>query len=258
MNYKIDFEIEELKSLQEKPKNLFYKGNLELLKKPKISIVGTRKPFNYSQLLTHQLAQKLSLAGNCIVSGGAMGVDAIAHKAAGANNTILVSPCGINFRYPAVNKKLIEQIEQNGLLLSPFEEDFKATNYSFVQRNEIVVALGDILIVSQADLNSGSLRSVEYALRMEKEIYVLPHRINESQGTNQLLKNGLAKVIYDIDEFVNAYTKTPLIEDEKDDFIEFCKSNPTFEECLKKYNSLVYEYELSGKIEMKNGLVKVC
>ncbi len=258
MNSIINFEIEELKSLKETPKNLYYKGNLDLLKKPKISIVGTRKPFKYTQLLTHQLAQKLSLAGNCIVSGGAMGVDAIAHRAAGDNNTILVSPCGINYRYPAVNKKLIEQIEQNGLLLSPFDEDFKATNYSFVQRNEIVVALGDILIVSQADLNSGSLRSVEYALKMEKEIYVLPHRIYESQGTNQLLKDGLAKVIYDIDEFVNSYTNVPIIEEEKDDFLEFCKSNPTFEESIKKYNSLVYEYELSGKIEIINGLVKVC
>ena len=132
MNSIIDFEIAQLESLKNKP-TIYYKGNLELLNKPKISIVGTRKPFNYTQLLTHQLAQKLSSVGNCIVSGGAMGVDAISHKAAGVENTILVSPCGLNYKYPAINKKLITQIEQKGLLLSPFDEDFKATYYSFVQ-----------------------------------------------------------------------------------------------------------------------------
>ncbi|WP_428027135.1 DNA-processing protein DprA [Arcobacter sp.] len=255
MNSIIKYDLEELKNIQNKPKNIYYKGNLELLNKPKISIVGTRKPLNYTQLLTHQLSLRLSQVGNCIVSGGAMGVDAIAHKAAGINNTILVSPCGINYKYPAINKKLISQIEENGLLLSPFEKDFKATNYSFVQRNEIVVALGDILIVTQADLNSGSLRSVEFALKMEKEIFVLPHRINESLGTNKLIKEGKAKIIYDIDEFVKIYTKIS-IDKENDDFLEFCKSNPTFDEALQKYNSIVYEYELNGKIEIKNGIIK--
>jgi DNA processing protein len=253
----VDFEIEELKNLKNRPQSLFYKGNLELLKKPKISIVGTRRPSLYTQSLTHQLAQNLSFAGNCIISGGAMGVDAIAHKAAGVNNTILVSPCGINFRYPAINKKLIAQIEKEGLLLSPFAKDFKATNYSFVQRNEIVVALGDILIVTQADLNSGSLRSVEYALKMGKEIYVLPHRINESLGTNNLIKDGFAKVIYDIDEFLEPYTKIAIKETEDDDFIEFCKNSPTYEEAIAKYDSLVFEYELNGKIQIKNGFINL-
>lgn len=258
MNSSIDFKIEELKNITNKPNNIFYKGNLQLLNKAKISIVGTRKPFNYTQLLTHQLAQKLSLAGNCIVSGGAMGVDAIAHKAAGVNNTILVSPCGINYRYPAINKKLISEIEEKGLLLSPFDEDFRATNYSFVLRNEIVVALGDILIVTQADLNSGSLRSVEYAKQMQKEIFVLPHRVNESLGTNELIKEGSAKVIYDIEEFVEEFTRTTTQKEDSNDFLEYCKNNPPLDEAILKYNSLVYEYELDGQIEIKNGFIKVC
>ncbi|RXJ82282.1 DNA-processing protein DprA [Arcobacter sp. F2176] len=251
----IDFEIPELRNLKKPIKKLFYKGNIKLLKKPKISIVGTRRALNYTQFATHQLASKLSFAGNCIVSGGAIGVDAISHKAAGTNNTILVSPCGLNHRYPAINKKLIEEIEQQGLILSSFDEDFKSTRYSFVLRNEIVVALGDILIVTQADLNSGSLRSVEYALKMGKEIFVLPHRINESQGTTLLAKNGLAKVIYDIDEFVEQYAKTPLKEEKEDSFLEYCKKNPAYEEAIIKYDSLVYEYELTGKIKIKNGFI---
>lgn len=90
---------------------------------------------------------------------------------------------------------------------------------------------------------------------MGKEIFVLPHRINESQGTSLLAKKGLAKIIYDIDEFVEQYTKTPIQKEEKDNFLEYCKKNPAYEEAILKYDSLVYEYELNGKIEIKNGFI---
>ena len=86
--------------------------------------------------------------------------------------------------------------------MSQFTKGSPSTKYNFVLRNELVVALGDILIVTYADLNSGSMRSVEYALKMGKEIYVLSHRIGESEATNNLLSEGKAKAIYDIDVFV--------------------------------------------------------
>ena len=87
-------------------------------------------------------------------------------------------------------------------MLSSYKQNEKAKNYTFVLRNEIVVALSEFLIVTEADLNSGSLTSVNYALKMGKEVYTLPHRINESLGTQELVKKGLIKVIYDIDEFI--------------------------------------------------------
>ncbi len=79
------------KGIKNLPSPLYFIGNPELLKRPKISIVGSRKPLNYTKNYTHLFAQKLSDAGICIVSGGAMGVDAIAHVGAGAQNTIMVS-----------------------------------------------------------------------------------------------------------------------------------------------------------------------
>jgi len=88
-----------------------------------------------------------------------------------------VLPCGINIKYPAINKNLLCDIEKQGLLLSQFKKDFKATPWSFVVRNELVVALGDVLIVAEAQLSSGSMRSVEFALKMNKDIFVLPHRV---------------------------------------------------------------------------------
>lgn len=252
---KVEFHIDELNSMKKYPKELFYKGNLELLKKQKISIIGTRRPSSYTKQQTAKISAGLSKRGVCIVSGAAMGVDSLAHQNAGANNTIAVMANGLDIRYPSVNKSLIENIEKEGLTLSQFQEGFKATPWSFVVRNEVVVALGDKLIVSEADLKSGSMRSVEFALKMQKEIFVLAHRIGESEGTNYLLKNNLAKAIYDVDDFLTNFGNSELTC--KDEFLDYCIKNPSIDEAIEKYGNLVYEYELEGKIELKNSFIIV-
>jgi len=251
----VQFHINELDLMKKYPEKLFYKGNLELLKKPKISIIGTRRPSSYTKQMTAKISSGLSKRGICIVSGAAMGVDSIAHQNAQAKNTIAVMANGLNLKYPSVNKSIIESIENNGLTLSQFEKDFRATPWSFVIRNEVVVALGDKLIVSEADLKSGSMRSVEFALKMQKEIFVLPHRLGESEGTNYLIKNNLAKAIYDIDEFLSNFAVENTMND--DEFLEYCKKGPSVEEAISRYGNLVYEYELEGKIELKNSFIIV-
>ena len=253
---KINFEIPELQSMKKYPSDLYYIGNKKLLNNKKISIVGTRRPYNYTKEAVFNLSKELSLRGITIVSGCAMGVDAIAHQGAGAENTIAVMGNSLDIKYPSVNKTLIEEIENKGLILSQYKKNFKATRWSFVVRNEIVVALGEILIVAQADLKSGSMRSVEYALKMGKEIFVLPHRLNESKGTNQLLKEGLAKPILDINEFANRF-KNIATKKIDDPFLAYCASNPSYEEAIKLYKEKIFEAELQGKIEIHNGKVKV-
>lgn len=247
--------IVELSSMKSYPKELFYDGNLELLNRVKISIVGSRKPTKYSRLMIQKLSSSLSNNGVCIVSGGAMGIDAIAHSSSGASNTIAVLPCGINVRYPAINKNLLNEIQKSGLLLSQFSEDFRATPWSFVVRNEVVVALGDVLVVGEAEIDSGTMRSVEFALKMGKEIFVFPQRLGESEATNKLVKEGKAKLIYDIDEFVSRFATKINIHVQSDDFLEFCKTNPTYDEALKKYPNRVFEAELNEEIEIVNGRV---
>jgi DNA processing protein len=248
--------ISELSAMKSYPKELFFSGDTSLLKRKKVSIVGSRKPSKYSRDLTHQIASQLSKNGVCVVSGGAMGIDAIAHKAAGEANTISVLPCGIDIKYPAINKNLLCEIERQGLLISQFKKDFKATAWSFVVRNELVVALGDVLVVAEAELSSGSMRSIEFALKMGKEIYVLPHRVGESSGTNELLKQNKATAIYDVKEFASRYIDEDAKQEIKiDDFLEFCKSSPTYDEAQKKYPERVFEAELSGEIVIRNGLV---
>ena len=161
-----------------------------------------------------------------------MGVDAIAHEGAGEENTIAVVANGLDIRYPAINKNLIERIENRGLILSQFDDGFKATGWSFVVRNELVVALGDILVVTQADINNGSMRSVEYALQMGKEIFVLPQRLDESFGTNQLLNEKKAKTIHDIESFASRFGQSVGEDVKKDDFFYFCQNNPSFDESI--------------------------
>lgn len=253
----IEEKLTELSSMKKYPDKLYYAGDKELLKKKKISIVGSRKPTKYSKMMIQNLSSLLAKNGVCVVSGGAMGIDAVAHNGAGSQNTIAVLPCGIDIRYPAVNKNLLNSIEKNGLLISQFELGEKSRAYSFVQRNEVVVALGDLLVVGEADLNSGTMRSVEFALAMQKDIYVLPQRIGESVATNKLVQEGKAKVIYDIEAFVLEFVgKDKLhVDNESDEFLTFCSNNPSYEEVLAKYPSRVFEAELNGEISVQNGRV---
>ena len=247
-------EIKALKLMKREPKKLYYLGNLNLLDKKIVSIVGTRRPSNYTKEFTYKLSKALSKRGIVVASGAAMGVDAIAHSGAGAKNTIAVMANGLDIKYPSVNRTLIEEIEKSGLTLSFFEEGFRATKWSFVNRNELVVALGEVLIITEADLNSGSLRSAEFALNMKKPIYVIPHRLNESLGTNMLLKESKAKVIYDIEEFANQYGN---IREEKDEFLLFLESSPILDEAILRYGNKIYEAELEGLISIENGVIRV-
>ncbi|MDY0117761.1 MAG: DNA-processing protein DprA, partial [Sulfurimonadaceae bacterium] len=173
-----------------------------------------------------------------------------------------VLPCGVDIKYPAVNKTLLGDIEKDGLLLSQFDEGFRATSWSFVVRNELVVALSDILIVTEADVASGSMRSVEFAQKMKKEIFVLPHRLGESRATQKLLEENKATAIYDIDTFLSMLKERYGLLDIKeeadenlDPFITFCKTIPTYDEAMQKFGSRVFEAELGGIINIKDGRV---
>ena len=249
--------LKQLEDMKKYPNPLYAIGNLELLQRPMVSIVGTRRPSRYTKEVISKLANELSYRGVVIVSGAAMGVDAIAHRGAGVSNTVAVAATGLDIRYPTVNASLIEEIERNGLVISMFKEGFKATSWSFVVRNELVVALGRLLIVAEADIDSGSMRSAEYALKMGREIYVLPHRLGESKGTNKLLSEGKAKAIYSIEEFANRFGVKTTRNIQKDDFFYFCQNNPTLDETIQRFGDRVYEEELLGNIEIENGLVSI-
>ncbi len=237
-----------LQTLKKPPKELYFQGNKAFLEMPLLSIVGTRRPLAYTKDMTAQLAKKFSQIGYTVVSGAAMGVDAIAHKGA-YPNTIAVMANSLDIIYPKVNEGLIKDIASDGLCLSEYAQKTRATKYSFVIRNRIVVALGEFLIITQADENSGTMRSAEIALELGKKIYVLPHRITESRGTQKLLQEGQAELILDIDAFVGQFG-TQTVQD--DALLAYCQNTPSLAEVLEHFGDKVYEYELEGLIEIKN------
>jgi len=255
MIQRIDFTIKELEDMKKYPQNIYHIGNLELLNLIKIGIVGSRHPNNYARQIIAEISNKLSNAGICIVSGGAMGIDTIAHINAKPSNTIMIAGTGLDKRYPKINSKLIQSIEEEGLILSQFEKGTPSLPRNFAIRNSIIVALSKVIIVGYADKNSGTMRSVEYAKKMGKDIYVLPHRLGESEGTNELLKKGQAIAIYDIDKFINKFACLKSSDGIIDEFLEYCSTNPIYDDAVAQHNNKVFEYELMGKIEIKNGII---
>lgn len=241
----------ELKILQNPPEKIFYRGDKSLLDHSRVSIVGSRKSYPYSRSVVSTLAAELARRDVCIVSGGAMGIDAIAHEGA-YPKTIAVLANGLDIIYPKVNKKLLEKMAENALLLSEYDDGVEARPYSFVHRNRLVVALGEVLVLAQADLNSGSMRSVEFALEMGKKIYVLPHRLGESEGSMKLLDEGKAELITDIKSFADRFGKAT---DISDDFLLFCANSPTYEEALAFDAQKLFMYELEGKVKVIQGKV---
>ena len=241
----------ELHDLESPVKTLYYRGKTSLLSAPKVSIVGARKAYPYTRMMTHNLALALSKRNVCVVSGGAMGVDAIAHEGA-FPNTIAVLANGLDIIYPKVNKKLLEKIASESLLLREYRDGEEARSYTFVERNRIVVALGEVLVIAQADLDSGSIRSAEFALQTGKKIYVMPHRLGESKGTMKLLEERQAELITDIDTFADMFGE---YNQESDPFLLFCSQTPTYDEALRFDGQKLFEYELSGKIRVLEGKV---
>lgn len=244
-------------------KTLYYIGNLDLLRAPKIAIIGTRNPNLYAQNFTKTIAQKLSKCGITIVSGGALGTDIIAH-ANSLPNTIMISPSSLDCIYPKSNAPIISQIYKQGLMLSQFSPTYTPQRHSFLERNKIVISLAECVVIPQADLHSGSMQSAKYALSLGKNIFVPPHHLGQSLGTQNLAKNNQAKVIWDIDSFVNEICGEILDSNipqspsnPNDEILEFCKNNPLFEEAFLHFGEVLFEYELEGKIHRNNGRIEV-
>lgn len=249
---------ENLSRLNKPPIELFYKGNLELLNSFKIAIVGTRNPNPYTRMLTTTLAKELAKYA-VIVSGGAIGIDSIAHSAA-FPNTIMISPSSLDIIYPKENAKLIKNIMDSALIISEYESGYYPHRHSFLERNRIVIAMSDIVILPQGDLKSGTSASARYALRLNKPIFTLPQRYGESSLTNSLLEQNKARAIYDIDEFIknNLDINLQVSPKNSDEILEFCKNAPSFEVALAKFGSKILEYEFLGLLEREGNRIKIC
>ena len=195
---------EKLKALHKKPSTISIIGE-NIFEWPSVGIVGSRKVTSYGRGVTENFATDLARNNICIVSGLALGVDSIAHMTAlkSKGRTIAVLPSGIKSIYPASHRGLARKIiTQGGALISEYEDDFRPRKESFIQRNRIIAALSDVLLVTEAAEKSGSLHTANFALEMGKTVLAVPGNITSatSAGTNNLLKMGaiMATSVQDI------------------------------------------------------------
>lgn len=186
-----------LQQISSPPKQLFYRGAdlSELLKMPRLAVVGSRNVTPYGRRVTTDLVKQLAEQGIVIISGLALGVDAVAHQAAldGEGITIAVLPGSVEQPYPATNRYLAERIvNRGGALVSEYTAGTVNFKQNFIARNRIVAGLAQAVLITEAGEKSGTLHTARFALEQGKEVLAVPGPLysTTSVGTNNLLKAG--------------------------------------------------------------------
>ncbi len=181
------------------PEKLYYIGILPDRRLPSIAIVGTRKPTTYGKEVTTSLASNLAKRGIVIISGMALGIDGIAHRAAldVGGLTIAVQANGLDRLYPSTHRQLGDDIVSGGgAIISEYEPGTPGYPNQFLERNRIVSGLSDAVLITEAAAKSGTLNTASHALEQGKDVFVVPGNITSplSAGCNLLLKQGAIPV----------------------------------------------------------------
>ena len=184
-----------LRYIDDRPALLFYKGRLDHERdKNSIAFVGARKCTDYGKWACKTLTQEVASAGVTTVSGLAYGIDAACHKATleVGGRTIGIIGCGIDKIYPKQNRKLYEDLEEKGLILSEFPLGTEPISYNFPKRNRIISGLSLATVVIEAKEKSGTMITTRCALDQGKDVFAVPGNINSiySKGTNKLIQEG--------------------------------------------------------------------
>lgn len=178
---------------------LWARGRLEVLDRPCVAIVGTRRATAYGERVARELGRVLAMAGATIVSGLARGIDASAHRGAldvdGATCAVLGT--GLDVVYPKGHASLQHTIGERGLLLSELKPDDAAHGGSFPMRNRIIAGLSAVTIVVEAGVKSGALITAAHALELDRTLAVVPGPIDvpQAQGSNELLRDGAVAIV---------------------------------------------------------------
>jgi DNA processing protein len=213
-----------LLEIPQPPKTLYIRGNLPEGNFTYLTVVGSRKYTSYGKEVCQKLIHGLRGYPIIIVSGLALGIDSIAHRSAlnVGLPTIAFPGSGLdNFTiHPQTNVRLAEEIENSGgCLISEFEPDFKATLYSFPQRNRLMAGISKAVLIIEAEERSGTLITARMALDYNRDILVVPGSIfsSNSNGTNWLIRQGAIPITSseDILEVLGFPIEKPKLNDEE-------------------------------------------
>lgn len=199
-----------LRQIHEAPERIFARGETNIAEMPCVAIVGTRKASSYGIQAAESITRDLAEAGICIVSGLAIGIDTIAHKAALATGgkTIAVLGSGIDDQsiYPRANLALAQKIlKGGGLMLSEYEPGSPTYPANFPARNRIIAGLALMTVVIEAPFKSGALITARFALEENRDVGALPGPVTSrlSEGTNDFIAKG-AFCIRNAEDVLNA------------------------------------------------------
>lgn len=203
-----------LLEIPDPPSLLYVRGNPDQLKKPGIAIVGSRHASTGGKQTAKAFSSALSKAGLSVISGLALGIDAAAHEGALpecptnkdlalAGGTLAVIGTGADRLYPASHRKLAEQIESYGAIVSEFPLGTPALPANFPRRNRIISGLSRAVLVVEAALESGSLVTARMAIEQGREVMAIPGSIHSplSRGCHRLIKQG-AKLVETVDDIL--------------------------------------------------------
>lgn len=175
---------------------------LNLANLPSVALVGSRDPSIYGSEATTHLTAELARRGYLVISGGAMGIDIAAHRAALTHSiaelpTVAFMAGGLDRLYPAQNGDTLRSIVERGLIMSEVSIGNTPTRWRFLERNRLIAGLARHTVVVEARWRSGALNTARHALEIGRPLWAVPGQINSpnSVGTNRLLRDGLAQIL---------------------------------------------------------------
>jgi DNA processing protein len=179
--------------------HLHVRGRWPLPARPRVAIVGSRRPSPYGEAVAEQLGSDLAKSDVIVLSGLALGIDAAAHRGAlnGGGLTVAVMGTGVDVVYPAAHLRLAEEIlAAGGALVSQFPDGTNPRRQNFPARNWTMAALSDVVVVVEAGEGSGALITADAAIHLHKEVMAVPGSIFSalSVGAHSLLRDGAGLV----------------------------------------------------------------
>lgn len=274
---------EQLRKIKNPPKQLYLKGNIELLKQNCIAIIGSRSCTKNGENLAKKFASELSGQGLTIVSGMAKGIDAIAHRKTIDENgkTIAVLGSGLNYIFPKENEGLYYDIlKSGGLIISEYSPNVEPNSKMFLERNRIVSGISIGILVIEAMDRSGTSVTARLATQQGRKVFVLPHEIEDihGKGTNKLIRKG-ATLITSTQEIIEEFEflsfkeindsktkaiRSKIVKKEYQEIYNLIKNGASninaickeSEKSIKDINNILFMLEIDGFITKKKGEYK--
>lgn len=266
-----------LHSIPNPPALLYIRGQASPLYDYAISMVGTRAASSHGKNIALRIASQLATAGITIVSGMALGIDTASHVGAlrAGGRTIAVLGCGANVIYPPSNRKIYEQIVEQGAIISEYAPDITPETHHFPQRNRIISGLSLGVIIVEAGRKSGALITADIATEQGREVFAVPGQagMRWTAGTNNLIRQGVP-LIESADEVVehlksqlapitniSASLVLPEMSEEEDKIYQLLETGPRqIDELIREtklnalgINRLLTSLQLKGVIQQLPG-----